>query len=248
MDKNSNAYVVTFALVTCVLCSAALALTYNGLKDTIAAAEAFDIQKNILKAAGSWNPASEAAKPRKELEQLYRDTVTRLVIERETGKPLEGRSEQEIKDLLKAESGKRDFRDRRYLEVFRVTRDGRTLYVLPTLAYGLWSWLYGFLAVDEQGREVVGITYYKDGETPGLGGEVNNPAWQDSWAGKQLFDAQGELVSVTLKKGKVNPDEPAEKAHYVDGLSGATITSNGVTRDMKKVLEAYQPFFANLRK
>lgn len=248
MDKNSNAYLVSFALGICVACSAALALTFNGLSDTIAASRAFDIQKNILKAVGFWNPATEAGKPRRELEQLYRDTVTRMVIERETGKPLEGKSEAEIAALLKADRKKTDFRDRKHLEVFQARREGRTCWVLPILTYGLWSWMNGFLAVDAAGREVVGITYYDHGETPGLGGEVENPAWQASWQGKQLYDQQGELVSVTLKKGAVSPDDPKEVAHYVDGLSGATITSNGVSRDIKKVLEAYQPFFQRMRK
>jgi Na+-transporting NADH:ubiquinone oxidoreductase subunit C len=248
LDRKSNAYLVTFALGICVVCSAALALTFNGLSETIAGSRSFDIQKNILKAVGLWNPHTEGARPRKELEQIYRDSVTRLVIERESGKVVEGRSDADLALLLKADRKKTDFRNRAHLEIYKAVRDGNEYWVLPTLAYGLWSWMHGFLAVDRQGREVVGITYYDQGETPGLGGEVENPAWQESWHGKKLYDAQGELVSVTVKKGTISKDDPKELAHFVDGLAGATITSNGVTRDLKKVLEAYRPFFERIRK
>ena len=248
MDKESNSYVVVFAVTVCVVCSAALALTFNGLKSQIAANKAFDKQKNVLKAVGYWDPSTEGEKSRAELEELYSETIERVVIRREDGAVVRDMSEREIAEALKAAELERDFRNREFLELFRASRDGETRYVLPTLAYGLWSWLYGFLAVNGNGTEVVGITYYQDGETPGLGHEVNNPRWQAQWPGKQLYDSAGELVSVTLKKGAVNPDDPKEAAHFVDGLSGATITSNGVTRYLKWNLEAYRPFFDGIGK
>lgn len=249
MDKESNGYVVAFAVVICVVCSASLALTFNGLKPRIDANEAFDKKKNVLKAVGYWDPVKESDKSREDLEKLFGDSIERLVIDRETGEAVSGMPEAEIASALKAGEAARDLRQRKYLEVYRATNpeDGEVRYALPTLAYGLWSWLYGFLAVNEDGTEVVGITYYKDGETPGLGGEVNNPQWQMQWIDKKLYDATGELVGVTVKKGLVNQNDPKEAAHYVDGLSGATITSNGVTKYTKWNLEAYEPFFRKLR-
>ena len=247
MDKESNGYIIGFAVVVCVACSAALAVTFNGLKSQIEANVAFDKQKNVLKAVGYWDPATEGGKPRAELEGLYEETIEHLVIRREGGEVVSDMSEREIAAALKADELERDFRNREYLEIYRANRDGETRYVLPTLAYGLWSWLYGFLAVNGDGTEVVGITYYQDGETPGLGHEVNNPRWQAQWIGKQLYGPGGELVSVTVKKGGVNPDDPVEAAHYVDGLSGATITSNGVSKYLKWNLEAYEDFFEGIR-
>jgi Na+-transporting NADH:ubiquinone oxidoreductase subunit C len=249
LDKESNGYLVVFAVAVCVVCSASLALTFNSLKPRIDANEAFDRQRNVLKAVGYWNPVKDADKPRAELEQLFQDQIEHLVIDREMGEPVSGMSEAEIAPALKADEASRDLRQRRYLELYRATHPetGEVSFVLPTLAYGLWSWLYGFLAVNGDGTEVVGITYYKDGETPGLGGEINNANWQEQWKNKKLYDQTGELVGVTVKKGTVNQDDPKETNHYVDGLSGATITCNGVTKHMKWNLEAYEPFFRKLR-
>ena len=105
------------------------------------------------------------------------------------------------------------------------TDDGKPIYVLPISGKGLWSTLYGFLALEGDANTVRGITFYQHGETPGLGGEVDNPQWQAAWKGKTILDDKGGLVSVTVKKAKIDPSIPAEKHHYVDGLSGATITS-----------------------
>ena len=103
-----------------------------------------------------------------------------------------------------------------------------------------------------------GVTFYKHGETPGLGGNIEKPEWVAQWPGKRILNDKGELVGVVVKKGRVDLAVPAEKAHYVDGLSGATITSNGVTRLVKggymaelrrkAGLEAYKPFFAKIWK
>ncbi len=248
MDKNSPSYVILFAMGMCVVLSVLLSASYGMLKPTIDANKEFDRQKNVLKAVGLYDPATDAEVTRAQLEQTYKDRIESLIVKRETGEFVE-KSATELAAELKTDSKIRDFRQRTYLEVYRQTNEaGETVaWCLPTLAYGLWSWLDGFMAVTPDGREVVGITYYQHGETPGLGGEVDNPTWQKQWEGKQLFDAKGRLVSVTVKKGNISPDIEAEQLHMVDGLSGATITSNGVSRDTKTNLEAFQPFFVRQR-
>ena len=90
-------------------------------------------------------------------------------------------------------------------------------------------------------------TFYKHGETPGLGGEVDNLDWQKSWRGKTILDGMGKLVSVTVKKGEVDQKVADEVLHQVDGLSGATITSNGVTKFLLEDLQIYEPFFKGHR-
>ena len=134
MDKERNSYVVVFAVVICVVCSAALALTFNGLKSQIDANEAFDRQKNVLKAVGYWDPLTEGDMTRTELEELYAANIVRLVVRREDGEVVSDMSEREIADALKAAEFERDFRNREYLELYRASRDGETRYVLPTLA------------------------------------------------------------------------------------------------------------------
>lgn len=99
--------------------------------------------------------------------------------------------------------------------------------VLPVHGYGLWSTLYGFLALEGDFNTVRGLRFYEQAETPGLGGEVDNPKWRAQWAGKKIFDADGN-VEIRVIRGHVEPN--TTNAEYkVDGLSGATLTSNGVT-------------------
>ena len=80
----------------------------------------------------------------------------------------------------------------------------------------------------------------------GLGGEVENRQWTASWQGKEILGDGGELVSITVKKGKVDPSKPDEKKHYVDGLAGATITSNGVTNFVQRDLKTFQPYLTSV--
>lgn len=99
--------------------------------------------------------------------------------------------------------------------------------ILPVSGYGLWSTLYGYVVLSADANTVAGITFTEHAETPGLGGEVDNPKWKARWSGKQLYDPQGQAV-LMVKKGEVDMSRP-DAVHQVDGLSGATLTSNGVT-------------------
>ena len=98
--------------------------------------------------------------------------------------------------------------------------------VIPIEGYGLWGTLYGFLALEADARTVKGITYYTHKETPGLGGEVDNERWKARWPGRLATDEKG-LPALRVKKGQAGT--AAEDPYQVDGLSGATITSRGVT-------------------
>jgi Na+-transporting NADH:ubiquinone oxidoreductase subunit C len=113
--------------------------------------------------------------------------------------------------------------------------------VLPIQGLGLWSTLYGFLAIDADGTTVRGITYYQHAETPGLGGEVDNPRWKSLWPGRRIF-GDGDEPRIEVIKGSAGP--PDQDPHRVDGLSGATITSRGVTHMLHLWLgpELYGPF------
>ena len=98
--------------------------------------------------------------------------------------------------------------------------------VLPVRGPGLWSTLYGFIAIEGDLNTVAGLGFYEHGETPGLGGEVDNPLWKDNWPGKKIYGEDGE-VQLTVIKGSVDKSRP-EAIHQVDGLSGATLTTRGV--------------------
>jgi len=118
--------------------------------------------------------------------------------------------------------------------------------VFPIQGKGLWSTLYGYMALESDINTIKGITFYQDGETPGLGGEINNPNWKALWVGRKAFDNQGE-PAIQVIKGQA---PPAEKAPFkVDGLSGATITSRSVTYLVQFWLGAsgFGPYLKNLR-
>ena len=93
--------------------------------------------------------------------------------------------------------------------------------ILPIHGYGLWSTLYGFVALEEDGNEIYGLQFYQHAETPGLGGEVDNPKWRAQWAGKKVNNQDGEIM---IQVAKI----PGVSEHHIDALAGATLTSNGV--------------------
>lgn len=99
-----------------------------------------------------------------------------------------------------------------------------TFIILPVHGYGLWSTMHSFLALEADARTVASVNYYEHAETPGMGGEVENPRWAAQFKGKQAIDEQGNPSLVITKPGNARADSPYE----IDGLSGATLTSNGV--------------------
>ena len=114
--------------------------------------------------------------------------------------------------------------------------------VLPIRGYGLWGTLYGYISLDSDLNTVKGIEYYDHKETPGLGGEVDNPDWKSDWDGKKVYDSSGEVI-LYVTKG------PSSEDYEIDGISGATLTSNGVTNMIRYWLgeNGYGPVLQKLR-
>jgi Na+-transporting NADH:ubiquinone oxidoreductase subunit C len=251
MNINSNGYVMGFAVGVCVVISAALALTATALKPIQDAAAEFDRQKNVMMAAGLATP--DDTRSRSELEKLYQERVKEFVVNTKTGEVLADKAAKDAVELNKA-AAKADKDDKTASSRFRVvatTRDAAgklESVVLPISGKGLWSTIYGYLALEGDLAHVRGVTFYKHGETPGLGGECENPVWCAQWKGKSILDEQKKLVGITVKKGKVDPAIPAEKAHKVDGLSGATITCNGINRFVIADLQTFDSYLSSLRK
>ncbi|MEY3161634.1 MAG: hypothetical protein RIT25_1625 [Planctomycetota bacterium] len=241
MNTSSNGYVICFAVGVCVAASAALALCATVLKPIQDAAAEFDRQKNVMIAAGLMKQGD--LRQRAELEQLYRDRVREVVVDTETGAVAEGKTPADVA-AMKSPADKKRYR----VGALGLTAEGKTdSIVLPVSGKGLWSTLYGYLALEGDANTVRGITFYKHGETPGLGGECENPEWTAKWVGKTILDDKGELVSIKVKKGAIDATIANEKAHMVDGLSGSTITSNGITNFVKSDLTAFSGYLGNLR-
>jgi Na+-transporting NADH:ubiquinone oxidoreductase subunit C len=136
----------------------------------------------------------------------------------------------------------------KFMVLYRVLEKGRTIkYILPVYGKGLWSTMYGFIALDTDLTTIQGFTFYEHGETPGLGGEVDNPRWKQIWVGKQAYDAEGR-VQIRVIKGRVDPSAP-EARFQIDGLSGSTLTTRGVDNLVRFWLgpDGYGPTMERLR-
>ncbi len=242
MDTSRNSYVLGFAVTVTAAVSALLAVAATALKPIQEAAQLYDRQKNIMLAAGLLAEADP--RPRREIEAIYAARFTEHVVDLTTGQFVDDRYKPADLPGIKNPTERA-----RYREVFeaRDEQGKSSAWVLPVSGKGLWSILYGFLALDAKGATVKGITFYKHGETPGLGGEVDNPKWKANWIGKSIYDAKGLIYGVRVKKGKVDPAVAVEKQHYVDGISGATITGTGVTAFVKKDLDTFKPFLDRLK-
>ncbi|MDO9424861.1 MAG: Na(+)-translocating NADH-quinone reductase subunit C [Methylobacter sp.] len=136
----------------------------------------------------------------------------------------------------------------KYMPVYLVKTAGQAeKLILPVFGKGLWSTLYGFVALDRDLQTITGLSFYQHGETPGLGGEVDNPRWKQQWPGKQAFDREGRVI-IKVLRGKADA-KSADAGHQVDGLAGATLTSRGVDRLLNYWLGeyGYGPLLARLR-
>ena len=125
--------------------------------------------------------------------------------------------------------------------------DGIRSIILPVYGRGLYSTLYGFIALNPDGNTIQGVSFYDHRETPGLGGEITNPTWLAKWQGKQVYNEKKQLRLAVIK-GSVDPNSPAA-LHQIDGLSGATLTSRGVSNLMTYWLgeQGFERFLNKLR-
>jgi Na+-transporting NADH:ubiquinone oxidoreductase subunit C len=236
-DMHSNRYTILFALLVCVTCSVVLALTAGGLKPVIQRNEAVDIRRNILRALDIHD-----GRKRIEIEELN-DLYDRHV--REFFVDQQGRILDETSTDLPGETPDSDV-----FPVFaRVDNSAVTGYGIPISGAGLWSTLYGYIAIESDGETVMGITFYSHGETPGLGGEVDSRWFTENFIGKKIFDNDGVLRSITVAKGAIPLDTPErQRRHMVDGISGATMTGNGINDFLKRDLQRYEPFLHTVRR
>ncbi|AZZ93030.1 MULTISPECIES: Na(+)-translocating NADH-quinone reductase subunit C [unclassified Hahella] len=241
MSKSNDSIqkTVIVALALCIVCSIFVSASVVLLKPVQIQNKTLNLKENILRAAGMLS----ATPTKKEVEEKFAQ-ITPKIVDLDTGLYVEPKdigfesvdafdqkkSAQNPK-LSKVLDSSEDLasikRRERYAKVYLVKENGAlTRVILPVKGYGLWSTLYGFLALKADGDSVVGLGFYEHGETPGLGGEVDNPNWKAQWPGKEVYDDNFD-VAVRLVKGGVNPSSSDAK-YSVDALSGASLTSRGV--------------------
>ncbi|GAB4014369.1 MAG: Na(+)-translocating NADH-quinone reductase subunit C [Bdellovibrio sp.] len=256
MGNDSTQKTVTVAFLLCVVCSVLVSTAAVVLRPKQDANKSLDIKKNLLLAAGLLNNPKATAN---DVNKAFEVVETKL-IDLKTGNDVEGvdidsfdvkKAAKDPKFSVSIPSNKDIARIRqksKYGKVYLIKKDGSVdQIVLPFHGKGLWSTMYGFISLAPDTKTVKGIGYYEHGETPGLGGEVDNANWKKSWVGKKvLSDSYSPIVDVI--KGSVDSTN-AESYHQIDGLSGATMTSNGVEAMVNYWLseEGYGPFLARFR-
>lgn len=195
-----------------------------------------DMKKNILKAVGLREPLPTKAEAN-EILGVYNEKIQGVVVDA-AGSIVEGKTPEEIGDSEK-------------LHPLYIYKEGDEVvaYCFPIVGKGLWSTLYGYFALEPDAKTVRGISFYEHGETPGLGAEIEKDWFLENFEGKKIWnDEANRLQPVEVVKGKVSDKYSGEKAdYYVDGISGATMTSKGVTEMVDREIRKYESYFKKIR-
>jgi Na+-transporting NADH:ubiquinone oxidoreductase subunit C len=232
LSNDNIVKTIGVATLLCLICSVIVSTAATVLKPKQVANKLLDTKNNIVVVAGLEDPD-------KSTQELFKQVETR-VVDMATGEYTDAvdpakfdqrkaSKDPEYRVVLSKQQDIAQIGGRsKYANVYLVRNgDALSKIVLPIKGYGLWSTMYGFIALEPDANTVSSITFYEHGETPGLGGEIENKKWQASWQGKQITDASGSPV-IQLIKGTITPSTP-QAEYKIDGLAGATLTSNGVT-------------------
>jgi len=220
-----------YAAVLCIVCSLLLTAASSGLQPLQERNVLLDRQRNILAAAGL--VAEGRRMSAADIETLYDRHIQPL------------RVDPAGRVLSDPEPGLES------LPLYLVVKEGDRVegYIVPIDAKGLWGPINAYLAFDDDGSTVKGFTVYRHAETPGLGGEIEKKWFRDNWVGKKIVTRQGKFVSVGVAKGRVEEMVPADKReHYVDGISGATLTGKYLAAGIRDTLSQYEPVAVKFRK
>jgi Na+-transporting NADH:ubiquinone oxidoreductase subunit C len=235
--KESNTYIFIYASVMVIIVAAVLSAVSTLLKPyqdlNIEMARKLDILMSVEKASLVAQADDRTAYINEEYEKYIVDSY----VINHRGEIQEGLDAFEVN--VREENRKPV--EQRNLPVFVARHDdGSESYIIPVYGRGLWGPVFGYIALEDDYNTIFGVIFDHESETPGLGAEINTPAFQNQFKGKRLFDDDGEFVSIRVIKpgGGVSPNE-----HRVDGVSGGTITGNGVDAMLRNTLSAYVEYF-----
>lgn len=259
MSSESNTKNILVVLGVCLVCSVLVSTAAVSLNRIQEANKQLDKSKNILMAGDLLTDDSN-------IEEIFREKIRTEIVELSTGQTV---PEDDYTDILNIEDfdikamardpkygveipSDKDLaqikRMPKYMAIYKVVENDQVQkFILPIYGKGLWSTMYGLVAIDKYCKTVSGFTYYEHGETPGLGGEVDNPQWKQIWKGKHVFDDQWHL-KIEVIKGQVDKSRP-EAIYQIDGLAGSTLTTRGIDKTIKFWLgeNGYGPFIKKLR-
>ena len=213
MNKQSNVYTVVYASVMVIVVAAVLAFAAMSLKDKQQENIQVDKMKQILSSIGVEATAETA-------QAEYSKYITSTIVLNSNGVVVEGNAfDVNVAAQVKLSA------EERALPVFVATlADGSTKYIIPMYGAGLWGPIWGYISLDDNGSTIYGAYFAHQGETPGLGAEIDKPAFNGQFVGKNFFK-DGVFKTVTVEKAG---QKPLNGADYVDAITGGTITSQGL--------------------
>ena len=254
---RSTKYILGFAAIVCLICAVVVSSARVSLKERQTINKQLDQKKKVLGVVGLFD-ASEVVTP-DEINQRFADNMQAKLVDLATGKYVDVTPEQlAAYDQRKArqDPARSSAVDANPAQVRRVPNHALVYLkmtsgeieklVLPVEGKGLWSTLYGYVALESDTSTIAGLTFYEHAETPGLGGEIENPSWQALWPGRKAYDDDW-TPKINVVKGPAGSVE--SDPYNVDGLSGATITGRGVGSLLQFWLEddRFGSYLANFR-
>lgn len=241
MNTEKNSYTIIYSIVMVVLAAVLLAAAAMGLKSAQEENQKIDKMEQILRSIGRTPEKSDVISTYKSLikEELLLDGEGNVLKtfkgdELTSSEAFNNNTELEMKKLKKGETKASEIR----LNAFVAEVEGKTIYILPLNGAGLWNKIWGYIAVDAADHStVIGADFGNAGETPGLGAEISTPTFANQFVGKQLFKDGAFKGIAVVKPGKGTLDQD-----YVDGISGGTLTSDGVHAMLQSSLSPYLKF------
>lgn len=230
--KDSIQHTLKIAFLVCLVCAIVVSAAAVSLRPMQQQNVEIDMKRNILSAAGMLETGRSVADQFESVETRVIDLSSGQFLDvdpdtfdqrKAAQDPAQSRRLDPSEDLASI----RRLEEQSLVYIVRGADNSIETLILPVRGYGLWSTLYGFLALEGDLNTVAGLGFYEHAETPGLGGEVDNPRWKQQWVGRKVFDENGDL-GLSVRRGVVERTNDYERDHYIDGLSGATLTSRGV--------------------
>ncbi len=224
IDQNSNGYTYFFAVAMVLVVAASLSFIATTLKPMQDNNVEQEKMQNILSSIKIDVTREEAA-------QIYGDYITEsfVVSASERVDDVDAFSVDMLKEVRRPNM-------ERNSPLYIAQKEGKTYYIIPLQGTGLWGPIWGYIALEEDMNTVYGAVFDHKAETPGLGAEINTAVFMDQFPGKRILDDNGQLLGIDVRKGG------STTAYEVDGISGGTITSDGVELMIVDCLEAYIPF------
>jgi Na+-transporting NADH:ubiquinone oxidoreductase subunit C len=233
MHKDSNKATFLFSSVMVIVIAIMLSVAAIALGPYQARNTRIEKMENILSSVGINSTTSDA-------EKSFSKYIIRQVVLDSKGEPVNGGTAAFDIDLKKElDKAKTGNQDEELFPLFVCQKENKKFFIIPVRGKGLWGPIWGFIALEEDMNTIYGVSFGHKSETPGLGAEIEAAKFQEKFKG---LDDQGSFVSVQVVKGNAGSANP----HGVDAVSGATITSNGVSEMVQRTLGNYIAYFKKI--